>query len=438
MPTRLVTRAPSTWLLLIAPEVLPNQDPGITSKCEPVLFLNVICQKPKASMISPMATQSKSQFLADVHAQLKRRYKPKSDRAASRFSVLEAVVYGICHEDTTREQANQALSRFKDQFFDWNEVRVSPIGEVQETLADIPDPQGRAQRIRRFLRQLFARTYGFSLEPLTKKPLKEALKVLSGYEAFSSDYVTATVIQLALGGHAIPVDSSTRRALLRLGISEPDLPALRSVLERAVPKNRGVEFIELLEELVHDTCVETNPDCPRCELRKICPFAQARKSESRSTATASLARKPNNNPRRWPRLVRPPPQNPPPSSRSQNHRQSPASPVRKRKRPGRTRTCPPPLGRPRSLLLKSLQRFQDRAETSEKAASRRRGGTSHFPCQSPASRWPQVDEVSAACAHFDGVDGFPGWQECTPASRKAVEITKLRNVVRISFSFRSR
>ncbi len=234
-----------------------------------------------------MATQSKSQFLADVHAQLKRRYKPKPDRAAGRFTVLEAVVYGICHEDTTREQANQALSRFKDQFFDWNEVRVSPIGEVQETLADIPDPQGRAQRIRRFLRQLFAKTYGFSLEPLTKIPQKEALKVLSDYEAFSSDYVTATVIQLALGGHAIPVDSSTRRALQRLGISEPDLPTLRSVLERAVPKNRGVEFIELLEELAHDTCVEVSPDCPRCELRKLCPFAQARKPESRSTATAA-------------------------------------------------------------------------------------------------------------------------------------------------------
>jgi endonuclease-3 len=234
-----------------------------------------------------MATQSKSQFLTEVHAQLKRRYKPKPDRAPGRFTVLEAVIYGVCHEDTSREQANQALSRFKDQFFDWNEVRVSPISEVQETLADIPDPQGRAQRIRRFLRQLFAKTYGFSLEPLTKKPLKEALKVLSGFEAFSSDYVTATVIQLALGGHAIPVDSSTRRALDRLGISEPDLPTLRAVLERAVPKNRGVEFIELLEELAHDTCMETSPDCPRCELRKICPFAQARKPESRSTATAT-------------------------------------------------------------------------------------------------------------------------------------------------------
>jgi endonuclease III len=227
-----------------------------------------------------MATQSKSQFLTEVHSQLKRRYKPKPDRSAGRLTVLEAVVYGICHEDTTREQANQALSRFKDHFFDWNEVRVSPIAEVQETLADIPDPHGRAQRIRRFLRQLFERTYGFTLEPLTKKPLKDALKVLHAYEAFTSDYVTATVIQQALGGHAIPIDSSTRRALDRLGISETDLPSLRAVLERAVPKNRGVEFLELLEELAHDTCVEGTPECPRCELKKNCPYVQARKNEA--------------------------------------------------------------------------------------------------------------------------------------------------------------
>src|SRR6516165_8835804 len=116
-----------------------------------------------------MATQSKAKFLTDVYTLLKRRYKPKADRGGVRLSVLKAVVYGICHEATTREQANQALSRFKDEFFDWNEVRVSPIAEVQETLADIPDPEGRAHRIRRFLRQLFEKTYSFTLEPLTKK-----------------------------------------------------------------------------------------------------------------------------------------------------------------------------------------------------------------------------------------------------------------------------
>jgi endonuclease-3 len=283
-----------------------------------------------------MATQSKSQFLTDVHAHLKRRYKPKPDRAASRLSILEAVVYGICHEDTTREQANQALSRFKDHFFDWNEVRVSPIAEVQEALADIPDPAGRAHRIRRFLRQLFQKTYGFTLEPLTKKPLKEALKALHDYDAFSSDYVTATVIQQALGGHAIPVDASTRRALERLGVSEPALPALRAVLERAVPKNRGAEFLDVLEELAHDTCVAGEPDCPRCELKKMCPFVHARKQAAQApkspvarAAAKASAPKPAAEPSRKPAPEKPkgkpavptaaaknsPPKPPPPASK---------------------------------------------------------------------------------------------------------------------------
>src|SRR5271155_3912185 len=106
----------------------------------------------------PMATQSKTQLLSNVHTMLKRRYKPKAERNATRLTVLKAVVYGICHENTTREHANQALSRFEDEFFDWNEVRVSSVDEIKETLAGIPDPLDRAQRIRRFLRQLFNRT----------------------------------------------------------------------------------------------------------------------------------------------------------------------------------------------------------------------------------------------------------------------------------------
>lgn len=236
-----------------------------------------------------MATQSKAQYLNDVHALLKKRYKPKPESSTPRFSVLEAVVYGICHEGTTREQANQALSRFKDDFFDWNEVRVSTIEEIQSALAGLPDTEERAQRIRRFLRQLFDRTYSFTLDALVKKPLKESLKVLSDYEAFASDYVTATVIQQALGGHAIPVDGPILRALTRLGVAEAeaDVPSLRGMLERAIPKNRGHEFCDLLEELTHDTCVEGEPDCPRCELRKVCPTAHTQKEQAAAHAKAA-------------------------------------------------------------------------------------------------------------------------------------------------------
>jgi endonuclease-3 len=245
-----------------------------------------------------MATQSRAQFINEVHAHLKRYYKPKPDKGSSRLTVLEAVIYGICHEGTTREQANQALSRFKDDFFDWNEVRVSTIEEIQGVLAGLPDPEPRAQKIRRFLRQLFEKTYGFTLEPLTKKPLKESLKILSEYEAFQSDYVEATVIRLSLGGHSIPVDGPVLRVMERFRLIEPkaNLATIRSFLERAIPKNRGSEFVDLIEELAHDTCLEGEPECPRCDLRKLCPTGIVKKEEAaaalkRAAAQAKVAAK---------------------------------------------------------------------------------------------------------------------------------------------------
>src|SRR2546423_789189 len=96
--------------------------------------------------VSVMGSEAE-QALA-MRALLKRRYKLEA--APGRMSVLEATVYGICHEDAPREQANQALSRFKDDFFDWNEVRVSSVEEIQEVLAGLSRPEERAYRIRRF------------------------------------------------------------------------------------------------------------------------------------------------------------------------------------------------------------------------------------------------------------------------------------------------
>ena len=236
-----------------------------------------------------MATISKTQLLDGVYNILHKRSKPEA--RPERLSVLEAVVYGICHEGTTREQANQSLSRFKDDFFDWNEVRVTSIDELADALADLPDPELRARRIRRFLNELFEKTYGFTLEVLTKKPLKDAIKILREYEAFGSDYVLATVIQESLSGHAIPVDAPTRRVLERLGIATPetDPASLRASLERAIPKNRGVEFLALLERLAQYPCVADQPECPECDLRKICPTGLARVVELRHAAKAGAA-----------------------------------------------------------------------------------------------------------------------------------------------------
>jgi endonuclease III len=233
-----------------------------------------------------MATQSKAQFLNDVYTLLKKRYKPAP--APPKLTVLEAAIYGICHEGATRIQAEKALQALKTGYFDWNEVRVSSLVELQAVLdkAGIPDAEERAHRLRRFLKQLFEKVYSFNLEPLTKKPLKDSIKALQEFDTLHHDFVLATITRLALSGHAIGIDVPTRRALERLGVAEPgtDNPTLRGALERAVPKNRGTEFVDLIEDLAHDTCVAGEPDCPRCELRKICPSSRTRKPDPASKA----------------------------------------------------------------------------------------------------------------------------------------------------------
>lgn len=221
-----------------------------------------------------MANPSKSQLVGEIHTLLKKRYKV--DEPPAKLSVLEAVVFGICHEGIPLADALATLERFKADYFDWNEVRVSAIVEIEETLGKVADSEARATAIRRFLRQLFDKTYGFTLDALAKKPLKESSKTLEEYDALKSDYVMATVIRMALGGHGMPVDAPMRRAFERLGVADAatDTATLRASLERAVAKNKGAEFCELVLALALDTCVDGEPDCPACELKKICPTAK--------------------------------------------------------------------------------------------------------------------------------------------------------------------
>ena len=134
----------------------------------------------------------------------------------------------------------------RERFFDWNEVRVSSLREIEEALADLPDAEHRAQRLISFLQEVFETTFSFDLESLHKKGLKQAAKQLGRYQA-ANDYAVAWVIH-RLGGHAIPVDGPILRVLRRLGLvdgDQDDTESLRATLEHLVPKVRGPLFGEV-------------------------------------------------------------------------------------------------------------------------------------------------------------------------------------------------
>jgi endonuclease-3 len=227
-------------------------------------------------------TTNKQRILNQVFTSLKKRYDAP---APEPLPVLEHVLYAVCREGTTRAKADRALRCLRDRFFDWNEIRVSSLREIEEALAFLPDPEARAQRLISLLQEVFETTFSFELESLHKKGLKQAAKQLSRYQA-ASDYIVAWVVQQALGGHAVPLDAPTLRVLRRLGLidSEHEDPeALRASLEHLIPKVRGPLFGELISALAEELCVDDEPNCPDCPLISDCPTGQ----ESKRTPVAA-------------------------------------------------------------------------------------------------------------------------------------------------------
>jgi endonuclease-3 len=227
-----------------------------------------------------MATTTNKQRL--VHQVLATHKKGPEAGDMESMPVLEQFIYGLCREGATAEQAERAFRQLRERFFDWNEVRVSSQRELEETFANLPEPEIRAQRLTSFLQEVFETTFSFDLDSLQKKGLKQAAKQLSRFQA-ANDYVVSWVVQQSLGGHAIPIDSPTLRCTRRLGLldeNQDDLETLRASLEHLVPKARGLVFGEAVSLVANEYCWEDEPNCGSCPLSSECATGQQARLET--------------------------------------------------------------------------------------------------------------------------------------------------------------
>lgn len=229
------------------------------------------------------ATGTKQRLLTQLFTILKKRYSPPDPEGRP---VLEQLIYAICRECTTREKADKAFKNLQERFFDWNEIRVSSVREVEEAFEGLPHSELRAQRLISLLQEVFETTFSFDLEALQKKGLKQAAKQLARFEA-ANDHTVAWVVQQSLGGHAIPLDDASLRVVRRLGLVDgetDDLEAIRASLEHLIPKPRGQLFYDLITYLANDVCWET-PHCPNCPLKQECPTGRANQKAERPART---------------------------------------------------------------------------------------------------------------------------------------------------------
>ncbi|HEY7153334.1 MAG TPA: hypothetical protein VH575_05175 [Gemmataceae bacterium] len=216
-------------------------------------------------------TINKQRLLTQLFTTAKKTIEPDEEARP----VLQQFIYGLCREDATREQADEAYRFLCEKFFDWNEVRVSSLRELEEAFDGLSEPELRAQRLVSFLQEVFEIHFAFELDKLQKEGVKQAAKKLSRYQS-ANEYTVSWVVQRTLGGHAIPVDAPTLRCVRRLGLieGEPDEAEARASLEHLVPKAKGPRFTDMISNVAGEHCWEDQPQCSSCPLSGECAYAQ--------------------------------------------------------------------------------------------------------------------------------------------------------------------
>ncbi len=167
--------------------------------------------------------------------------------------LLEHVLYASLLEDCPSDLADEGMAKCEQEFFDWNEVRVTTVTELGQVLSRLPDPAKAAQRLKSNLQGIFEEFYTFDLDHLKKENLGKAVNKFEKMPGMTP-FVLSYTIQHGLGGHAIPIDYSAMVILLSTEIASQPEAALGKVpgLERAIPKNKGIEFSGLLHQAAVD------------------------------------------------------------------------------------------------------------------------------------------------------------------------------------------
>ncbi len=194
-----------------------------------------------------MGTSNRAALLTKTHKALKKRYTPITP---AERPLLGQLLLALCLENSSYEAAEKVMAELEGGFFDLNEVRVSTVTELAELMPALHDAKQQAANLKRALQSVFESTYSFDLEGMKKKNLGQAVKELGklpGVTPFAVAYVTQT----SLGGHSIPLDRGALAALFVLGIAAEREAMSGTVpgVERAIAKNKGVEFGSLLHQL---------------------------------------------------------------------------------------------------------------------------------------------------------------------------------------------
>ncbi len=189
-----------------------------------------------------MSSSNRGDRIQLLQKVLKKHYKPVPP--AEGRTVLEHLIFAALVEDAPFEAAEEIFQRLPELYVDHNEVRVTTVTELADSLKVLPDPTAAAVRLKKTLQAIFETRYSFDLEDMRKMNQGKAIQEVAKFNGCSR-FMLAYVTQHAFGGHTIPVSDSIMHILLMTGVVTLQEAEKHQTpgLERAIPKSKGMSFL---------------------------------------------------------------------------------------------------------------------------------------------------------------------------------------------------
>ena len=163
---------------------------------------------------TPMSASNRAALIGKLQTALKKKYQPLP--AQPTRPLLEHVLYASLLEDAPADLADEGMAKCEQEFFDWNEVRVTTVTELAQVLSNLPESQKAARRLKSNLQAIFEEFYTFDLDHLKKENCfnqelfqSSSLPVVQGtFQRFRIDMCNPTQIHCAAAGFWATAQSS--------------------------------------------------------------------------------------------------------------------------------------------------------------------------------------------------------------------------------------
>lgn len=156
--------------------------------------------------------------------------KPEADTDG-----IELVITAILEEDTVAKKAEKAVATLVKEFVDFNEMRVARAKELTHCMGDnYVDAHDKARNLILVFNNMFRKYSQMTLAPLAEEGKREQRAIL--LELGMSPYVSAWIMHVLYGAHAIPVDLSLLGYLETNDLvpTGSDLKEVQKFLERII------------------------------------------------------------------------------------------------------------------------------------------------------------------------------------------------------------